>query len=719
MNADISASHLPFILSNFNASSIDMKYFFTLFFLFSAFASPAQKAFTFHPSPNVEIEGAILENPFAGGINAAQFQTMDVSGDGKEELVVWDRNTRNLLVFENNGENYLHRPDLVFSFPADVSGYLILADFDQNGRKDLFTSSPLGIKAYKNTAPANSPPVWQVSQEFLRLESGTNLQANNLDIPVIMDIDGDGDLDIVTFNFAAGDYLEYFRNTSMERKGNPDIDGFVRDAIRWGKFEFCGCDQFAFGVTCAGNPIQEAPGLEEYRIQHIGGHSLLLHDFTGNGVRDMLLGQDECNTLYFLPNQGTNENPLFTSFSKELPGLGPLPEFPVFHVGSLIKGNLIISLNASNRSEEHNIDFGQSIVEFRAEGTGWSADRQPFLQNQMVDLGENARPFFRGNDRDGELIVTSNRIINGITTGSAARFTFGPEGFRLAEEDYAGLSSLAMTDLQVQEINNMSFYSGVQIENFTPIRRLFWNQGGLNITQRQQLQLPEVNLRGNDHLEFFTSEGRIMLLLARQTGELLKYSVEPGTTPLFTLLERNYLGFRDNPATRNLTVHVDGDDLYAIDQRGILSMVENFLTNPELHEQLIRTGNQDVASRFGRNTWVSHIPRLFGGNPDLVLGTGAGGLVYLTAAESTPADPHAPIMVKTYPNPTADRVSIVSTMDASAQLYNTMGQKIMGSFLLEANRPFEINLAPYARGIYFLWITTPDGSRVSKKLIKF
>src|SRR5690606_8362699 len=225
----------------------------------------------------------------------------------------------------------VHRPMLQYAFPSDINGFLILEDFDGDGKKDLFTSSPFGIKVYKNITVAGSPQ-WEVAQEFLRLDNKANLQMNNLDIPSIMDIDGDGDLDIVTFNFASGDYLEFFKNTSMERNGKPGVDGFASPVRRWGGFEFCGCDNFSFGQTCAGNPIsQRLPEGAASRIEHAGGHSLLLHDFNGDRTLDLVMGQDECNTLYYLPNQGSNEQPEFRSYSRSLPQVGALPEFPVFH----------------------------------------------------------------------------------------------------------------------------------------------------------------------------------------------------------------------------------------------------------------------------------------------------------------------------------------------------------------------------------------------------
>src|SRR5690606_33290681 len=114
----------------------------------------------------------------------------------------------------------------------------------------------------------------EIAQDYLRLDNRSNLQMNTLDVPAIVDLDGAGDLDIVTFNFASGDFLEFFKNTSVERKGMPDVDGFASAITRWGAFEFCGCGNFSFGQTCEGRPIHQASAVENLKVEHAGGHSV-------------------------------------------------------------------------------------------------------------------------------------------------------------------------------------------------------------------------------------------------------------------------------------------------------------------------------------------------------------------------------------------------------------------------------------------------------------
>jgi hypothetical protein len=130
----------------------------------------------------VNMSEKALPYPFAGGINSAQIQQIDVNGDGREELVVWDRNASNLL------------------------------------------------------------------------DNKANFQMNSQDIPAIMDIDGDGDLDIVSFNFHSGDYLEFYQNTSMERKGIRTLTGLL-----FRKLDGAALNFVAVRILPLGKLVMEAP----------------------------------------------------------------------------------------------------------------------------------------------------------------------------------------------------------------------------------------------------------------------------------------------------------------------------------------------------------------------------------------------------------------------------------------------------------------------------
>ncbi|OYX19449.1 MAG: hypothetical protein B7Z16_07715 [Algoriphagus sp. 32-45-6] len=686
-----------------------------LIFLLIASSAFPQAVFEFDQGKTVQVSGQPIPIGFSQGINSAQIQTIDLTGDGVEEWVIWDINSRQLQVFEKNGENFNLRPELAYFFPEDISGFLVLADFNQDGKKDLFTSTPLGIRAFRNTSTGNQIS-WQVAQNFLKLEGANNIPANNLDTPLLQDMDGDGDLDLVIFNFAVGDFLEFYRNTSMERKGTPDIDGFAFPVRHWGNFEFCACAQISFDQTCDGRPLNSENRLDENaRIQHAGGHSILYRDFTGDEIADLLLGRDECNTLYFLQNTGTSDNPRFNSFSTQVPGYGSLPQFPRFHVGRMVGDELVVSLNTNETAAPFHIDFANSVVKLN-KSTGAIS---PILQDQLFDLGENARPYFKGNIFAGELWLTANVKNENAVQGQAYRLSYSGDQFELLNSDYISLSNLNLLELQLIEygsIKNQSYLlaSGVRTTNGVPSQVLLRGQG----QNWNDFQLAGLTLRVGDQLTFFPYQGKDHLLVAAQNGSLTLYEVDLEARTA-TLKTANFLGYQDNPANRNLSVAVriqDKPDLYSVDQTGRIFLVKDMMNSDIREEVLVKIGNQNLPFRQGRNTWISVVNPGFDENVDLILGSRGGGITYLKSVKSdSPTD--GELLVKVYPNPASGPFKVISNTEAKGRLINSLGQILIEEILIPANREVEIQAQTLQPGLYFLQLETEDRKVVVKKLL--
>jgi hypothetical protein len=674
-----------------------------------------QKVVELDQGKTIRLKGQVLSNGFSLGINSAQIQTIDLTGDGKEEWVVWDINSRQLQVFEKKGEQFLIRPELSYFFPTDVSGFLVLADFDRDGKKDLFTSTALGIKAYRNTS-SGSQISWTIAQNFLRLEGANNIPANNLDTPLLQDLDGDGDLDLLLFNFAVGDYLEYYRNTSIERKGSPDIDGFAFPIRHWGGFEFCGCGQISFGLTCDGRTLATpASPLDQARVQHAGGHSLLYRDFTGDGIPDLLMGREECTTLYFLPNEGTSSNPKFASFSKELPGFGSLPEFPRFHAGQYLEESLIVSLNTNETAAPFGVDFAQSIVRLE-KGTG---KMLPILQNQVLDLGENTRPFFSGTSFSGELLVTANGKKGTKVLGQAYRMRYTGTQLELVEEDYLGLSELNLLDLTLLDYTSVSkekhlWVLGTRTSSTGVPAPVLLKREGVNWGE---FALKGLSLRTGDQLTLYGHQGKDQLLVAAQNGSLTQYEVDL-TARSVQLVASNFLGFQDNPGSRNLNVTIRSGEspvLYSVDQTGRIFRIRDFLNAPVREEVLVRIQNQDLPLRLGRSNWLAVVKSSLGEEDDLILGTRGGGLFYLSAA-STDGDSAGEFSVTAFPNPSSGSFQIVSSVPATGRLVSALGQVLLSEILLPARRAVLVDIPNLAPGMYFLQLQTEDKQTVVQKI---
>ncbi len=693
-----------------------MRKILVLIFLWFSMPALAQKIVELDQRKTIRVNGQVLLNGFSLGINSAQIQTMDLTGDGKEEWVVWDINSRQLQVFEKVGEQFRIRPDLSYFFPPDVSGFLVLADYDRDGKKDLFTSTALGVKAYRNNS-SGSQISWVLAQNFLRLEGANNISANNLDTPLLQDLDADGDLDLLLFNFAVGDYLEYYRNTSVERKGIPDIDGFAFPVRHWGNFEFCACNQISFGLTCDGRSLAtpEIP-LGQARIQHAGGHSLLYQDFTGDGIPDLVLGREECNTLYFLPNSGTAVSPRFTSFSNQVTGFGSLPVFPRFHVGQFLDESLVVSLNTNETAAPFAIDFAQAVVRVE-KGSGKPL---PILQDQVFDLGENTRPFFSGTSFSGELLLTANGKKGSKIVGQAYRMRYTGAQLEVMEEDYLGLSELNLLDLSLLDYTSVSkgnyfFLLGTRTSNAGVPSPVLLKRVG---TLWEEFTFAGLNLRLGDQLLLFGYQGKDQLLVAAQNGSLTHYELDL-TARSARLLASNFLGLQDNPANRNLSIAVRGGDqpeLYTVDQTGRIYRIRDFLNVPIREEVLVRIQNQEVPMRLGRSNWLAVANSSLGEEDDLFLGTRGGGLLYLSAASSGGSET-GEFRVTTYPNPSSGPFQVVSSLPATGRLISALGQVLLSEVVLPARQAVLVDVPDLAPGIYFLQLQTKDMQTIVQKIL--
>ncbi len=83
--------------------------------------------------------------PWAGGMNSCQFGKVDMNLDGLKDLVVFDRAGDRIMPFlvVQSGSNfeYKYAPEFAENFPV-LSHWAIFADYDLDGKEDIFTYSP-------------------------------------------------------------------------------------------------------------------------------------------------------------------------------------------------------------------------------------------------------------------------------------------------------------------------------------------------------------------------------------------------------------------------------------------------------------------------------------------------------------------------------------------------------------------------------------------------
>ncbi|MFL5729126.1 MAG: FG-GAP repeat domain-containing protein, partial [Cytophagaceae bacterium] len=252
-----------------------------------------------------------LINSWTGGFNAPQFSTMDLNGDSADDLVIFDRTSNRLYTFEAStmagNPVYRHIPKYESMFPA-LESWVLLVDYDGDGRKDIFAHANLGVMVYRNITTSDTLK-WQLMADPLYQQYSNNPAPNNIyvnitDIPAITDIDYDGDYDILNYNFFNGANIEFHKNLSVETYGHNDSLNFKAIDDCYGGIIETSCN-YSFGGSC--------PVTRMGQITHVGAASLLIIDENGDGDKDIFSGKEDCVDLFELPNTGSAGSPAFSS----------------------------------------------------------------------------------------------------------------------------------------------------------------------------------------------------------------------------------------------------------------------------------------------------------------------------------------------------------------------------------------------------------------------
>ena len=690
--------------------------------------------------PTVTANGRALANAWAGGLNAAQFGTMNLDADTRPDLVVFDRTNNKISTFlsRTNAAGstvWQYAPAYEAAFPK-LSNWFILSDYDGDGQKDLFSSSPAGIQVWRNTSKGGVVS-WQSVVNPLYHEGfngQTNLYLSPTDVPAILDYDGDGDVDIIAFDFAGGNTAVYYKNMSRQRQSTVAVPGldFKRLGSCWGNFQKEFCNDFTFGINCdAGGRV----GIPNARPQH-SGNALAIFDVNGDGSKDIIFGHVECSQLTAIYNAGPNsEKANFTSFDADFPKINPV-QFPVFPAAYFedVDGDGLTDLLATPNvasNEGFLFDFKASTLYYKNKGTttkpNFTYVQNDFLQADMIDVGENAAPAFADLDGDGDLDMLVGQVgANGYrarlwrfdNTGTATK-----PAFSLTDTDFLSLSKTdSLTNLRPYFADldgNKSL--DLVISAASPTGNLLrWLPNGGSTGQAasfvwktaQRFTLP-VNVSPNEALAFgdVDADGKPDMLVGGNAGNVsyLRNSTTSGANPAVTFaLQTTALAgigldlTARNPALIFADMNADGKaELITISRPGAVSMY-HLADKPELPG--IRLDSLTGLGFPGLNVLTTAADLTGDGLPDLMIGTQAGGLRFVrnTSEKALLLANEVPLMPWTYPNPTDRFVTILAPNAGIVDVLSLDGRRVVAGQPVAKQTEFRLDLGNLPAGMYLL-----------------
>ena len=346
--------------------------------------------------------GNNLKNAWAGGNNAPQFSSIHLNNDEIPDLILFDRSGEKLLTYIATGNNFEFVYDPFYeSFFPKMQDWVLAKDYNGDGLNDLFTSTGSGIAVYKNTQTTAGIPQFELVKDLIYSEYGTNLLnlfVSQADLPAINDIDGDGDLDILTF-YILGTCMEYHQNLSVELYGNKDSLIFKEASDNWGRFtEASSTNSIQMNDSC------DRSGFTNFRHS---GSAQLATDIDNDGDVDLILGDVSYPELLTLINQPINGTAVIIDFPANYPAqyadfrinIFPAPfEVDADNDGDL---DLLIAPNTENQS----INFGRTCKMYPtiSESFNFTGAETPFLTDQQIDIGRAAYPVLGDLDNDGDL----------------------------------------------------------------------------------------------------------------------------------------------------------------------------------------------------------------------------------------------------------------------------------------------------------------------------
>ncbi|MCP4752041.1 MAG: VCBS repeat-containing protein [Proteobacteria bacterium] len=245
----------------------------------------------------------------------------DLDGDGDLDLIVGE-NAGNLNFYENQSTskvpNWVLATEELIYMTGIQNSAPTLGDIDGDGDLDLLVGARQGQIALVSNEGTPQKPLWLLKdQAYFQIDVGSN------SVPRLLDMDGDGDLDLMIGNFAG-------RTILYLNKGSRKEPMFVVESTRFASAKvtrnavpaFFDWNNDTFGDMILGSEegkvqVLMAPGKlgEESTIWEVNERALhtfdvysrshpIMNDFDGDGQPDLLLGNDFGDFLLYL-NKGT------------------------------------------------------------------------------------------------------------------------------------------------------------------------------------------------------------------------------------------------------------------------------------------------------------------------------------------------------------------------------------------------------------------------------
>jgi len=706
-----------------------MRYILIVFTLItSCFQSFAQQAF--HQTQEIQVSknNTFLVNPWAGGANVPQLSEIDLNKDGILDLIIFDKNGDQINCFINNGTqgevDYHYAPAYNAFFPP-LEDWVLLRDYNCDGKMDVFTSENGAIRVYKNSNTTEELSFELIGTILTDRGSGpTNLYVSSVDIPHIGDLDFDGDLDVLTFSII-GSHVEWHKNNSIEKYGICDSLDFTLADDCWGDFSENFSDNSVTLNDC-GKSQSSAPKEAKH-----SGSTVTALDLNDDSYFELLLGDVTFDNLVMLENSASTENALMVSQDVNFPNYNTsvnLTKFPAAYFLDLNNDDqkdLIITPNGNNVSHNYeNIWFYEN--DSPNDEVHLNLVQKNVLLDEMIEVGSGAHPVFFDYNKDGlmDLIVANYGyyISGGNFNSQLALYknigTLTEPKFEWITDDYAGLGLLNFE-------NNIIPTFG-DIDNDGDEDMLLGDSDGqlhlmtnIEINGEANFFMNSVNYFDIDVGSFASPflvdldrDGDLDLIIGSRQGQIFHYENQGDANEVNLVLVNDTLGninltdpiYNTAYTTPTIIDSETGYELFVGTEKGHLYHYKDLEDNLEGTFELV-TDSMQLYSKS-----IKTAPALYDLNNDgwndMLIGLYTGGVHLLFGADlnefSTTELKKQSLNV--YPNPSKGVFTISSTkLVSSIYVYSLSGKEVLRNY-----NSSTFNLTGLTAGLYFVKVLFED-----------
>jgi hypothetical protein len=513
-----------------------------------------------------------------------QFAQGDLNNDGLKDLVVFEWGDNLTRTFLNKGTasaaHYVYAPDYAKNFPP-VADYLKLEDYNRDGVPDLIHKGLGGFEVWKGYYNSQNMLSFTFFKQ-LRYDSpvvgNVNAYSQASDIPGVVDIDKDGDLDFFGYDVNGG-LITFYKNCQVEL-------GLPKDSIHvcipsncWGHMTQGFVRTYQLGIVPSSTSFlcssfgtfgcREENGQQYWKEAKHQGNCMLMFDYDGDDDIDLLDGNISFPDMQFLRNgkadyAKSDDSTISQDSLWQTGGRAVfLPQWPsAFYLDADGDGKRDIMVTPHDYSGGENY---KTIMFYKNVGTAtspqFSYQNDTFLVDKTIDLGTGAVPVLYDYNKDGrpDLFVGSegyytaggvfrsrlsyfqNSSVGGVTRFTWVTSDFGAisgQSFQGAVPAFGDLDGDGDDDMVLGHTDGtMSYYKNTATGgSVQPV----WVLDQLKLKGVAGDTL-DVGYYATPFIYDINKDSKADLLVGNQNGRIYYYRNSPTSGPVLTL-GSSYLG---------------------------------------------------------------------------------------------------------------------------------------------------------------------------------